>query len=278
MVAVFRGTKQEHGMDGYLVSNLDFCAERAKIRWDNLIIIDGDEGVGKSTLGKDVGYYMGQKLGTGFSSKQIFFKIEEMEEYAKNERNKVIVWDEAALGGLGEDWQDDNQKRLIKLLITCRKYGHFFIFIVPKIDILRRYLAVHRSIALLRCYSPDRLTRGFFRAYAKNSKEDLYRLEKEHKNSRGVMPDFFGKYADVTGILIDEDDYEKRKDEAIQSIGEKESKTEQKWKLRFVDAVILLKKCGLKGKQLSKELKIDPGQLSNLMGRYADDLSVELTN
>ena len=145
-------TDKDIYMDGYLVKSLNFAIERIKKKHDLLLIIDGVEGSGKSTIGKTVGYYISCKLGEELSADNIFFDIDKMFKFATTTKKQVIIWDESALGGMGDSWQESTHKQLLKLLITCRKYNHVFIFIIPQIRTLRRYFAVDRSLALLRCY------------------------------------------------------------------------------------------------------------------------------
>jgi hypothetical protein len=212
-------TGKHYFMDGWLKENLDFLVKRKNRGFDNVLLIDGDERIGKSTFAKQIAYYMAKQTGTTFTHENIFFDIEEMQKFAKDTRKSMIIWDEAALGGTADNWQDENQKRLIQLLTTCGKYHHFFIFVIPQFDRLKYYLAISRSIALLRVYSPNRLDRGFFRCYGKNKKKEVYMAEKEKKEA-DCFPSFYGRFPDTHGMLIDEDAYEARKDAAIQAIGE----------------------------------------------------------
>jgi hypothetical protein len=276
MVTIQVSEGNSYSVDGYLASNISLGVKRIKKKWDNLWLIDGDEGVGKSTMGKAVGYFAASELNKDFCVENIFFDINEMEKYALNNRNKIIIWDEAALGGLAEDWQDDFQKTLVKILITCRKYGHFFIFILPDFSSLRRYIAVKRSIALIRCYTPDRMSRGFFKFYGKNKKAELYRLEKEFKDSNCIIPSFFGKYYDVTGQLIDEEEYERKKDEAIQSLMEsKKDKRDLKWKDRCMKLIHLLK---VKEKysimKIGKELGVAQQNLNSEYNKFLNESGI----
>ena len=62
-------------MDKDLIHKFDLMAERCtgKNKFDNLIIVDGDEGYGKTTFSVAAAYYLAQKTGRSFSNKNVFF-------------------------------------------------------------------------------------------------------------------------------------------------------------------------------------------------------------
>jgi hypothetical protein len=212
-------------IDGYLLSNLDAIVQRTISLWDNLIIIDGLERAGKSTLAVTCACYLAVKLKREFNAEKVFFDIEELTRFAQSTREQVIIWDEAVLGGMGQQWASAEQMKLKQLLVTCGKYRHILIFIIPDFTILGKYFAVHRSVALLRVYSPDNISRGYFRFYNDMQKKLLYDLEKKGVYfNHGAHPSFIGRFTKHEG-LIDMKVYEMRKDKAIQSIGTDPRKT-----------------------------------------------------
>lgn len=270
MVMITFEQGKEFYMHGYLKDNLEFLVKRKTRGYDNVLLIDGDERIGKSTLAKQIGYYMSKRMNRDFTYENIFFDIDEMQKYAMDNREKIIIWDEAALGGTADSWQEDTQKRLIKLLTTCGKYHHFFIFVIPQFDRLKYYLAVSRSIALIRVYSPNRLDRGYFRAFGKDKKKEVYLDEKEKKET-SVIPSFFGNFPDTTGKLIDEEAYEERKDAAIQSIGEQSEKKGKATNLqmsRFKKVLkILIDKEGYTQNEIADHLQCDRQEIGRIIQR-----------
>ena len=50
-------TDKEYYMDKHLVSLLDWCSKRESNKFDNLLIIDGVTGAGKTTLSWQMAYY-----------------------------------------------------------------------------------------------------------------------------------------------------------------------------------------------------------------------------
>lgn len=205
-------------LEAMLIKDLDKAVERQNKKWDSNIIIDGEEGSGKTTLSWGIGYYLAWKTGRKFDVDNIFFDVSKMMKFAVETRKQIIIWDEAALEALATNWQSSLQKQLIKILMTARKNGHFFIFLIPKFYKLTEYIAVDRSIMLLHTYSPDNLTRGYFTAYNRKKKEFFY--EKFRSSRRKPYHDFTyrGTYPKAYISLINEEAYEAKKDKAIASI------------------------------------------------------------
>lgn len=212
----FNGNK--YYIDGMLKSNLDIVAIRDFNKWDNLIIIDGLERSGKTTIGSTACAYLSTRLNRSFSVDSIYFDIDSLIEYAQTSREKIILWDESALGGLGSQWNTREQLKLKQLLITCGKYRHVLVFIIPDFTLLSSYFAVHRSICLLRTYTPNMVERGFFKFYGAYEKKLLYYTEKKKIFDARIQPNFKGVFRPADG-LYDVEAYEKKKDEAIQRIG-----------------------------------------------------------
>lgn len=245
-----------------LKETLDKAIERQTKNWDNNFIVDGEEGSGKTTFSWGIGLYLAKKTGRSFDLNNIFFDAEEMMRFASNTRKQIIIWDEAALEGLATNWQSKIQKKLIKILMTARKNGHFFIFNIPKFYKLTEYVAVDRSIILFHIYSPDNITRGYFTAYNRKKKEYFYERYRAARKKpygdftyRGTFPK---GYADI----IPELEYDKKKDKAIASIlddgDEKENKHFKKLKeLQYKVSRLT----GLEKQEIARQLGISPRTL-----------------
>jgi len=217
-----RVTDKQFYMEPRLKEKLDLCIDRCsgKKKLDNLWVIDGDEGFGKSTFAIQCAYYVSHQTGRPFSVKNVFFNLKDMINFAKSTEDQIIIWDEAALGGLTTDWGNKFQIELTKLLMVARKKRHFFFFNIPKFFKLAEYILIDRAIALVHVYARNELELGRFCYFRKKSKEKLYydrlrtrqRLYKTHH-------DFHGSFTSMLSELINEEAYEKKKDEAIMSVG-----------------------------------------------------------
>ena len=251
-------TDKQFYLDPKLKEKMDLCIDRCtgKRKLDNLIIIDGDEGFGKTTLAVSLAYYVHHETKRPFDVNHIFFDLEKLINFAKSTEDQIIIWDEAALGGLSTQWHSKKQQKLIQLLMVARKKRHFFIFNIPKFFKLAEYILVDRAICLVHVYARHELELGRFCYFKKKSKELLYydRIRSKARNYNKFM-DFWGTFSNALPKLIDEDAYDKKKDKAIMSIGEDDTKV-SKWKGRYDELCIKLGKCNIEKKVLSECLDI----------------------
>jgi len=209
-------TDKDYYLDGYLREFLDKCYIREEKNHDNLTIIDGYEGFGKTTLGIAMCYYYAYTYKKAFSCKNIFFDLDSMLKFAATTERQVILWDEAALGGMAMQWQNKTQQKLVQILMVARKKRHFWIFIIPKVFKLNEYIAVDRAIALINVYSSDQITRGKFAYFSKEQKTllfDYYR--RKHLRAYRNYKSFVGKFTN-TDNLVDMQEYDQMKDNAIE--------------------------------------------------------------
>jgi energy-coupling factor transporter ATP-binding protein EcfA2 len=224
-------TDKKYYMDKALKSKLDLMIERCtgKNKMDNLVLVDGDEGFGKTTLIMGMAYYVSHTTGRPFSVDNVFFDVEKLTDFAKRTEGQIIVWDEAALSGLASEWWKKGQRNLIKLLMIARKKRHFFFFAIPKFYKLAEYLSVDRSICLIHVYARNEIELGRFVYYMKKAKERLF-VEWRQKKTRGYRGyyNLRGSFTNVLSKVIDEEAYEKKKDEAIMSFDKDDDKGKRK--------------------------------------------------
>lgn len=219
-------TDKQYHIDDAIKQRLDFFIERQKHNRDNLILIDGNEGDGKSTAVIGWAYYIAHTIGKPFTVDNVFFDLEEMTKFAAKTEGQVIVWDEAALGSMGEDWANKSQKLLIKTLMVARKKRHFWFFVIPRFHKLREYLVMDRAAALFHVYSPDGIERGSVAYYRQKSLQMMYDyIRRTRRRDYNKFVNFRAKYV-LKGFVIDKEAYEKKKDEAInQLVGNLSSET-----------------------------------------------------
>ena len=204
-------------MDNFLIEKMDLAIDRFKHERDSLFICDGSEGDGKTTLSISLGYYLAWKLGKPFSVDNVFFDVEKMMKFASENEAQIIIYDEACLMAMATSWQNKIQQKLIKVLMMARKKKHFFFFNIPKFRKLNEYI-VDRAIGLVHVYSPDMIKQGHFVYFKKDQKDWLYENQKERgKKTYKMGWSFRGSFSNPKN-LIDNVEYEKRKDEAIRSI------------------------------------------------------------
>lgn len=264
-----------------LLARLRLMAYRVvKHKFDNLIIIDGDEGYGKSNIASSIAYYLAWKTGRKFSVDNVFFLLNDMMEFAKSTEKQVIWWDEAALGGLTSQGFNQMQIQLLQLLMTGRKKQHFYIFVIPKYYRLKQNI-IDRAMCLVHVYSRDQITRGRFAYYNKFKLEKMYDYWKKTKD-KGYRKfiNFHGEFKETLPLLIDEDAYDKKKDKAILSIGADENEPKKIQKLnkqleeyRYLLATIpglknqvIANHIGISVRTLERWKKMDPVSSDNADG------------
>lgn len=220
-------TDLKFSMERKLKHKLDLMIKRmsAKSKQDNLVLIDGDEGTGKTNMAAGICYYVSHQTGRPLSIKNLFFNLDNLIDFALKTEEQIIWWDEGALGGLASDWWNKNQKKFMKVLMVARKRRHFFVICIPKFFKLNEYFVIDRSIGLIHTYARKNVNLGRFVYFSKKSKEYLFyswkksrlRNYKKYYTFHGSFPEIIGK---LKGYPIKEKEYEKEKDRAIMSIGD----------------------------------------------------------
>lgn len=229
-------TDRQYYIEPALKEKFDLCIDRYNQNNDNLFIVDGATGLGKTTATIGWAYYIAQQIGKPFSVDNVFFDANKMMDFASSTEGQVIIFDEAATIGMSTDWQNKIQKKLIKILLMARKKRHFWFFIIPYFDKLNETI-VRRAIGLLHVYSPDHLEKGSF-VYIKEENKNFiyYKLKKEPGNNTWYRTNyaFMGRFP-KNGFVIDEAEYEKRKDQAIRDIfnDDNNDKETSRWKDRY---------------------------------------------
>ena len=216
----------KHNLDNYLIKGV------AK-KWDGVVAITGMEGSAKSTNAFTIARYCdptfpGQLLNDGTNRRtcdRIVFSTKDfMEQIDKATPGQAIVFDEAVMGFLAQDSATDLQKALVKKMVTIRKKRLFIFIVIPSIFLLRMYMAVFRTRALIHFYTPDGLSRGHFKFYSYDTKRKLFVKGKKEFDQSVQKADFVGSATDTEGYFIDVKEYDKKKDEAIKSLTEEPEK------------------------------------------------------
>ena len=254
-------TDKKYYMDDKLIGKLDLMVKRCSgiHKLDNWIVVDGDEGYGKSTMSFLCAYYMAEKLGREFTTKQIFFDPDKFIEYGTKTNEQVMVLDESVFGGLSGDAMTKIGKKLIKFAMVIRKKRHCIFLNIPKFFKLNEYLMVDRSICLIHVYARGGTQLGRFVYFSNTQKEKLF-WEYKRKRARKYKTFYTlrGSFPDALKKVIDEKEYDKKKDAAILSFGAgEESRKDSKQEL-FKKLFELNKEKGIKvlGKEYAKLLNV----------------------
>lgn len=115
--------------------------------FDNLIVISGPEGVGKSHLAA----YICKSFDPEFNMERSYVYDWEsfINSISGDDPQKVYWMDEAVNMASGRDWMKDVNKMLIKILQMMRSKGLTLVMCVPSFGSLDKYIREHRTRYLL---------------------------------------------------------------------------------------------------------------------------------
>jgi DNA-binding transcriptional regulator YiaG len=252
-------TDKRYYLDPAIRRKLDILCERvSKYNHQNVIITDGKEGYGKSTLTATQAYYMAYTLKRKL---RLFFDVEPLSQDAKVNHDMIYIWDDAAISGLTLESYNKEILKFIKILLLARKRRNTYFINIQEIFRLKEPI-VARASGLNRVYSTNKVTLGKFVHIFEEPLQKLYSdwTHRKRKNYN-LYYSLRGTFPDVLYDIFDDKEYESLKDEAILQIGEstKKGKTSFYEKLyfrllgRLVEA---WKESGLSQQQFSRNLKI----------------------
>lgn len=177
-------TIKEHTfyMDDFLRKRLDILKHIVhKKNWDGVILLDGLERVGKSTLGITIGYYLADG---NFTVNNICVDNEDAVRKIESFPDKsVLLVDEGSLVFSSRDAMKKEQKKLMKILNVVGQKNMIFIVVLPCFFDLNKQIAIRRSKFLLHCYADNNLQRGRFAYFGEDAKKKLYSVGKKNFDS-----------------------------------------------------------------------------------------------
>ena len=185
---------QKVSIDGYLKQKLDNIKIILQKNWDALIILDGKERSGKSTLGITAATYLYPE----FNQNNIAVDSEDAVRKLENLPNKsVLMLDEGSMIFSSKDAMSRAQKKIIKILNVIGQKNMVFIIVLPSFFDLNKWIATDRARFLLHVYSDTNLTRGRFSYFGTRKLKKLYELGKKNYGSySSPEADFIGKFVD----------------------------------------------------------------------------------
>lgn len=257
-----------YSMSKRLKKNLDkkIIPSLQKKDKDCVLVIDGGEGTGKSTLAFQIGKYVDKTLNLN----RVVFSPEDFREAVfKAKKGECIIYDEAFTGFSSRSSLSPVNKVLVSLAMQMRQKNLFVLIVLPTIFMLDKYMAIFRTKALIHVFESHG-RRGYFRVYNKNKKRYLilmgqktmtYNIKGLHVKFKGR---FYGKFA--LGDEKIESEYRRKKDKALQD-SEKTSMNSAQVKFREQrDLLIWL---------FRKYTKLKYREIENIMTDYDFDMSFQ---
>lgn len=255
-------TDKRYMIEEQLLKKLDLMVKRLKRTDDVVLIIDGDEGQGKTELAFGICYYISYKTKRKYDNRNIFFGLDDMIKFALSTKKQIIHFDEGALGLLRTQWQKENQQKFMQLVMVARKKRHFIIICIPKFHRLPPYVIEDRSIGLVHVYSYKNIHKGRYCYFTKEAKAKLWEdYEKRKIKSYQKHYSFRGKFVEASKKIFgkgDIEEYDRKKDDAILSIGEKKQTRGDRWLQQRNNLI----------KNIKKDFKLSYKQMEKLLARY----------
>jgi hypothetical protein len=190
-------------LDGYLKSKLDNVKHIITKNWDCVILIDGKERAGKSTLGFICAWYLSNEQITinnlAKNTDDAIAKIQTLPD------KSVLFIDEGSLSFSSKDAMRTEQKKIMKILDVVGQKNLTIIIILPSFFELSKAIACRRSKFLLHVYTDEQLERGRFTYFGEKKKRILYEVGKKNYGSYDYPEaDFIGRFIDFKTPFFEE--------------------------------------------------------------------------
>lgn len=195
-----------------LREKLDNVKKIVKRKWDAVFIIDGNERIGKSTLGMTAAWYLSDaKLTLNNFAAGMEDAAEKIEKLPDN---SILFVDEGSLVFNSKDSMTKESKKLQKILDVVGQKNMIFIIVLPSFFDLNKNIATRRSKFLLHVYTANDMRRGRFTYFGPNKKRQLYALGKKNFGSYSKpKSDWLGDFDDFH--LPFDDEYKELKKRSL---------------------------------------------------------------
>lgn len=193
---------------------------------DFVMVIDGEEGSGKSVLAQQVA----RKLDPNFCIENICFNADQfIERLKKAPKYSCIVLDEAFSSANSRSALTEVNRSLIGVATEMRQRNLFVIIVIPSFFDLDKYFALWRCRALFHVYFDKSGGRGNYIIFPKSKKKYLYLTGKKfYDYSKPASPYPVCRFNNF--YTVDEIEYRKKKADAFKK--RVVSNLAKRWKLQ----------------------------------------------
>ena len=265
-------TKFNYPIELRLIKKIDLMIQRCiqkNPKRDAVLLIEGAEGEGKTSMSIGLGYYIAEQTGRKFNHTRLFFDVEKMMKFGQETDEEIIIWDEPSAQAMSGDSGKKIVRNLYRFLNMCRFKRHFIIINMSYFNLFKDYIVWQRPLGMIHVYSRDEKIPGRFVYIKKKSLEKLWmdwhrkkqRNYKKYcsKNIRGNFPDILNpEYKNNVLSDFDFDAYEEEKLKATMDIGKEETRKKIDVKIMALQYSIsrLPERTGIATKTLTKLLGI----------------------
>ena len=237
-----RVTQFGYPLENSLIEKLDLMIKRCvqkNPKKDAVLLNEGAEGEGKTSLSVAEGYYIAWRTGRKFNHNHVFSDLNQMINFLQSGEGLIAVWDEPALQALSGDALSSIVKDLKRLLMMCRNKRHFIIINMTYFNEFGSYIVWLRPLGMVHVYSRNEHEAGRFIYIRKKYLEQLWndwKIKKKRNYSKYASHKCRGSFPDVLNpdykynVLSDFDFeiYEKNKNLAIASISQEKKKVSER--------------------------------------------------
>lgn len=147
-----------------------------KINADRVFVVDGMEGIGKSTWAFQQACYIDRSLNNSpekFVSR-IAFSPDEFKDLATQVKNGVVIFDEAFRGLSSRAALSKENKKLIQCFMEMRQQNNIVFIVLPSFFMLDIYVAMLRSSGLFNIYNAKHGKKRAWRGFNRFDKNQIY--------------------------------------------------------------------------------------------------------
>lgn len=196
-----------------VAAQLDIVKKRVLTKdRDWVMVVDGEEGVGKSVLAQQIAAY----LDPNFTLDNITFNSDDFLKKVKDPKTKkgtAIVLDEAFAAASSRASLSEVNRAMVGVATEMRQKNLFVIFCIPSFFDLDRYFALWRCRALFHVYFSEEEDRRYI-LFSKDQKKMLYLLGKK-TYSYAKPHSNFPPFTFPNFYTVDEEAYRKKKSESF---------------------------------------------------------------
>jgi energy-coupling factor transporter ATP-binding protein EcfA2 len=236
--------------DNDISDTVDAMMHRHKIKLDNLIVVTGREGSGKSSFAIGLCWLYAKRMGIKFDVDDITFSANEFLQRTTMRKNGIVLYDEAVQGLMSSQWQNKAQQLIIQALMMGRKNGNLYVVCIPSFEYLNKYIATERCYLLFDCFMHEN-RRGFaqmFSSKVPNQLKLLYHQCKSLSPTR-MTSKWKIRFLDHSDKFIDKEAYEAKKDKAIQKLSQALQVDDvNEWQKKYYKLIV---GCDLSTKEIS---------------------------
>lgn len=274
---------KEYDVPANVYYQLKEVKQRQLDKFDNVVIITGGVGSGKSNASKCIcGTYQEYFNKKPYTLDNVYFLIEKVLDSlnATDNYGEAINYDEAVQGATGKDGITKIGYILRKAFITKRKKGHLITLCIDNPKELNDKV-IERCIAWYHVYyirtKTGRRIKGLFKVFSDKQLQQVYEDLKKGK-VRFVEQHYIyrnnhksARFKNYSNIFYDEDEYDNKKDQETNLI---EGEVEDRFKVHRDLLIEHLSLKGYKHPEIAKIVGLDKTTIGDIVRRRRADKSI----